>query len=159
MDIVVVLQNIRSLHNVGSIFRTADGAGVSKLYLCGITPAPTNKLGALEPKLTKASLGAEKYVAWEKCRSTVTAIKKLKKEDYKIYALEQHPKSIPYNKVKLTKNDKIAIVLGTEVKGLPKNILNLADKIIEIPMYGEKESLNVSVAFGIMVFELCRNKP
>ncbi len=157
-DIVAILQNIRSLHNVGSIFRTADGAGISKLYLCGITPTPTNKLGVPEPKLTKASLGAEKYVDWEKCHSPINAIKKLKKAGYKIYALEQHKKSVLYTKIKPTKNEKVAIVLGTEVKGLPKNILELADKIIEIPMLGKKESLNVSVAFGILAYELAKFK-
>lgn len=158
MEIVAILQNIRSLHNVGSIFRTADAAGISKLYLCGITPAPIDRLGNPEPKLTKASLGAEKYIPWEKHRSPTTIIKRLKKAGYKIYALEQDSKSIPYTKVKPLKIDKIAIVLGTEVKGLPKNILDLTDKIIEIPMKGKKESLNVSVAFGIAAFELIKPK-
>lgn len=155
-DIVVVLQNIRSLHNVGSIFRTADAAGVSKLYLCGITPSPVNILGTLEPKLTKSSLGAEKHVQWEKQRSPATVIKKLKKEGYKIYAVEQDKKSIAYTKIRPSKNERVALIMGNEVKGLPKTLLALADKIIEIPMHGKKESLNVSVAFGIVVFEFAR---
>lgn len=155
-DIVVVLQNIRSLHNVGSIFRTADAAGVSKLYLCGITPSPINILGALEPKLTKSSLGAEKHVRWEKQRSPAVVIKKLKKEGYKIYAVEQDNKSIAYTKIKPSKHEKIALLMGNEVNGLPKNILGLADIILEIPMHGKKESLNVSVAFGIVVFEFTK---
>lgn len=156
MEIVVILQNIRSLHNVGSIFRTADAAGVSKIYLCGITPSPMNKLGILEPKLTKASLGAEKYISWEKHRFPATVIKNLKKDGYKIYAIEQDKKSISYTEVKPIKTEKIALVLGNEVKGLPKNILKLADKILEIPMHGKKESLNVSVAFGIVAFEFVK---
>lgn len=155
-DIVVVLQNIRSLHNVGSIFRTADAAGVSKLYLCGITPSPINIFGALEPKLTKSSLGAEKHVQWEKQHSPAATIKKLKKEGYKIYAVEQDKESISYTKIKPLKNERVALIMGNEVKGLPKNILNLADKILEIPMHGKKESLNVSVAFGIVVFEFAK---
>ena len=157
-EIVVVLQNIRSLHNVGSIFRTADAAGVAKLYLCGITPSPVNRLGILEPKLTKASLGAEKYIPWEKYRSPAIIIKKLKKDGYKIYAVEQDKKSIDYTKIKPLKNEKVALLLGNEVSGLPKNILRLADKIIEIPMHGKKESLNVSVAFGIIAYELAKYK-
>ena len=157
-EIVAVLQNIRSLHNVGSIFRTADAAGIDKLYLCGITPSPVNRLGVFEPKLTKSSLGAEKYVPWEKQYSVATTIKKLKKGGYKIYALEQDKKSIIYTKVKPSKNDKIALLIGNEVNGLPKSILRLADKIIEIPMRGKKESLNVSVAFGIAAYELAKFK-
>ena len=158
MEIVVVLQNIRSLHNVGSVFRTADAAGVNKLYLCGITPTPVNKLGHPEPKLAKAALGAEKYIPWEKHRSPAILIKKLKSLGYRIYAVEQDKKSTSYTKIKPSKNAKIALVLGNEVKGLPKNLLALADKILEIPMHGKKESLNVSVAFGIVVFQLINAK-
>ena len=144
---VVLLHNVRSRFNVGSIFRTADGAGVNKIYLCGITPAPPH------PQIEKVSLGAEKNVSFEKIRSIIPLIKKLRAEGFQIVALEQNKKSVPYNKFVPYK--KIALILGTEVLGLPPKILKLSDKIIEIPMLGEKESLNVSVAFGVAVYQIC----
>lgn len=152
------MQNIRSLHNVGSIFRTADAAGVEKIYLCGITPEPVDSFGKIRPQLSKVALGAEKTVAWEKCASASRLIDKLKKEGYKILAIEQSKKSIPYYSKEILRsaqNDKnIALVLGSEVKGLPPTILKKSDKILEIPMRGKKESLNVAVAFGIVIFHL-----
>jgi tRNA G18 (ribose-2'-O)-methylase SpoU len=153
---IIVLHNIRSLYNVGSIFRTADAAGVEKIYLGGITPGPTDQFGKYRQQVTKVSLGAEKYIAWEKVKSTAKLIDKLKGEGFKIFAVEQSKKSIPYHllKAKSYKLKAVALVLGNEVKGLPPAILNRADKILEIPMKGKKESLNVSVAFGIIVFSL-----
>ena len=156
-ELVVVLQNIRSLHNVGSVFRTADAAGISKIYICGITPTPTNKLGVVEPKLSKASLGAEKYVPWEKHSSSLRLIKKLKEKGYEIYSVEQDKKSIDYSKIAPPQNSKIALIMGNEVSGLPRSILKNSDKILEIPMRGQKESLNVSVAFGVVAFELAKH--
>jgi len=152
---VVVLYNVRSLNNVGSIFRTADAAGVEKIYLCGTTPSPVDIFGKPRQQLTKVSLGAEKYVKWEKVKSATRIIDKLKKQGYKISAIEQSKKSIPYYKLQ-TKNlkQKTALILGNETKGLPSSILKRADKILEIPMQGKKESLNVAVAFGIVVFHL-----
>ncbi len=155
-EFVVILHNIRSLHNVGSIFRTADAAGINKLYLCGITPTPLNALGRPEEKLAKVALGAEKYILWEKAHSTAKTIGALKKDEFTILALEQSKRSIPYNKFKPKRNERVALVLGNEVKGLPAGILKKCDKILEIPMRGRKESLNVSVAFGIVAFELTR---
>jgi len=149
---VVVLDNIRSLHNVGSIFRTADAVGVDKLYLCGITPTPLDRLGRVRPPFSKVALGANENVEWEKCSSAWRLIDRLKREGYKIFAIEQDKRSVPYNKVKGGK--KIALVLGHEVRGLPESVLKRADKILEIPMAGMKESLNVSVAFGVVVFRL-----
>lgn len=139
---------------MGSIFRTADAAGVEKLYLCGITPTPLDRFGKIRSQLAKVALGAEKTVSWEKCGNISALIKKLKKEDYKMLALEQSKKSIPYYKYKPRKSEKMALVVGNEVKGIPKTILNKADKILEIPMHGKKESLNVAVAFGIVAFHL-----
>lgn len=155
MEIVVILHNIRSLHNVGSIFRTADAAGVKKIYLCGITPAPVDIFGKPRPQLTKVSLGAEKYVKWEHVKSTARLIDRFKKEKYKIFCVEQNKKLVPYYSLK-TKSYKLKVVLvvGNEINGLPSSILKRADKILEIPMKGEKESLNVAVAFGIVVFHL-----
>ena len=153
---IVILDNIRSLHNVGSIFRTADAAGCEKIYLCGITPSPIDAFGRPRQQLTKVSLGAEKYVRWEKIESTTQIIDKLKKSDYKIFAIEQNKKSTPYYKISKSYilNHKCALVLGDEIKGLPASILKCADKILEISMKGKKESLNVAVAFGIVVFQL-----
>jgi len=158
---IVILHNIRSLHNVGSIFRTADAAGVEKIYLCGITPSPVDVFGKPRRQLTKISLGAEKYVKWDassrSARATLKLLESLKKQGYKIFAIEQNKKSILCYKLK-TKNlkhkTKIALVLGNEIKGLPASILKRADKILEIPMRGKKESLNVAVAFGVVIFHL-----
>lgn len=155
---VIILHNIRSLQNVGSIFRTADGCGygqkgVEKIYLCGITSEPVDELGRPRQQLIKVSLGAERNIEWEYCKSTIKLIDKLKKDGYKIFAIEQDKKSVSYNKIKF-KNLKVALVLGNEVKGLPESILKRADKILEIPMKGKKESLNVSVVFGIVAFHL-----
>ena len=152
---IVILHNIRSLYNVGSIFRTADAAGVSKIYLCGITPKPIDEFCRPREQLTKVSLGAEKYVEWEHCKSAARLIDELRADKYEIFAVEQSKKSIPYYKVKSkNKNAKIALILGSEIKGLPSSILKHADEILEIPMKGKKESLNVSVAFGIIAFNL-----
>jgi 23S rRNA (guanosine2251-2'-O)-methyltransferase len=156
-DLVVVLYNIRSLHNVGSIFRTADAAGVSKIYLCGITPAPIDRLGKLRSQFSKVSLGAEKYVEWEKCGSAAALLRRLMSDGYRIFAVEQSKDSIPYHKIRGIRTNsqiRVALVLGNEVRGLPSSILKRADKVLEIPMKGGKESLNVSVAFGIVVFYL-----
>lgn len=159
-EIFVICHNIRSRHNVGSIFRTADGAGVSKIFLCGITPAPPHS------NIEKVSLGAEKFVQWEKRKETWRVIGELKKAGVEIVALEQTKNAISLNNLKQTDfrcrfceptsevGCGMALVLGEEVKGLPKSILGRSDKIIQIPMYGKKESLNVSVAFGIAVYKL-----
>lgn len=152
-SIVVVLQNIRSLHNVGSIFRTADAVGVSKIYLCGVTPMPIDRFGSYRKEITKVALGGERYVAWEHKRSTLAVIRRLREEGYLICAVEQSRKSIPHYHLRDKKSfQKIALVLGSEVHGLPPRVLRAADRILEIPMIGKKESLNVAVAFGIVVF-------
>jgi len=152
---ILILHNIRSLYNVGSIFRTADASGIEKIYLCGITPKPVDVFGRPREQLTKVSLGAEKYVEWEHYKSTTRLIDKLRRDGYKIFAIEQSKKSIPYYKLRTTNyKQKIVLALGNEVKGLPPSILKKANKILEIPMRGKKESLNVSVAFGIVAFHL-----
>lgn len=149
-EFVGILHNIRSIHNVASMFRTADGAGVSKLYLCGITPTPTDRFGKVRERFKKVSLGAEESVAWEHVSSTAHLLQRLMKEGYRIYALEQNKKSINYKEIKISR--KSALVVGNEVRGVPKTLLSKVDKIAEIPMNGEKESLNVSVAFGIAIY-------
>jgi len=149
-----LLHNIRSLHNVGSIFRTADAVGIEKLYLCGYTPAPQDEFGRIRQQLVKVSLGAEKSVPWEKAVSTTRLMGKLKKQGYKVFVVEQDKKSVPYTTVNVSKSSlqETALVFGNEIRGLPQGILSRADKILEIPMKGKKESLNVSVAFGVVAF-------
>ena len=143
---------------MGSIFRTADGAGVEKIYLCGITPSPFDRFGKIRPDFAKVSLGAEKSVAFESIKNTEGLIHKLKSEGCQILALEQSEKSIPYTRLAMpdSRSSKLCLLLGTEVEGVPESILALADQIIEIPMRGKKESLNVSVAFGIAIFEIAK---
>lgn len=156
---IVILHNIRSLYNVGSIFRTADAAGCEKIYLCGITPSPVDVFGKPRPQMTKVSLAAEKYVKWEKVKAKGKLISDLKKSGYKIFAIEQNKKSMPYYKLKIKNlKQKTALILGNEIKGLSASILKQADKILEIPMRGKKESLNVAVAFGIVVFHLINSQ-
>ncbi len=156
MGINVVLWNIRSVYNVGSIFRTCDGAGVKKIYLIGVTPIPLDRFGNFRKDFKKVSLGAEKTVEWEYAKSFSAVYEKLKKTAggrIEILAVEQDKNSIPYFKYK-RKNKRIALIFGEETKGLPKTILNKADKILEIPMRGKKESLNVSVAAGVVIYYL-----
>ncbi len=148
----LLLDNIRSVHNVGSIFRTAETAGISKIYCLGTTPTPLDRFKRKRQDFAKVALGAEELVAWEYVKSGVILVKILKREGFKIIALEQAENSIDYRKVKAT--GKILIILGNEVGGVSKGLLNLSDEIAEIPMRGKKESLNVSVAVGIMMYEM-----
>jgi 23S rRNA (guanosine2251-2'-O)-methyltransferase len=149
-EVYLILHNIRSAYNVGSIFRTADAAGVKKVYLCGYTPTPDNQ------KVVKTSLGAEKYISWEYYKQTWQLLKKLKAEKVQIIALEQTKKSVDYRQFK--PRFPLALVVGNEVRGLSKKFLTYADKIIAIPMYGRKESLNVAVAAGIALYKLIERK-
>jgi len=149
---IVILDNIRSTHNVGSIFRTADAVGMDRIYLCGTTPTPIDRFGRERKDIAKVSLGGEKSVSWEYAEDPIRIVKKLKKEGYQIIALEQAENSIDYKKFK-TKS-RIALVLGNEVDGVDRKILKLADAIVEIPMKGKKESLNVGVSFGVAAFRL-----
>jgi tRNA G18 (ribose-2'-O)-methylase SpoU len=146
----VIVDNIRSAYNVGSIFRTADGLGFSKVFLCGTTPCPKDRFGRKRKDIAKVALGAEETMPHEYFKSTLSLIKKLKKDGFSIIALEQAENSIDVLKVKA--ENKFALVLGNEVSGIEKKILNLCDIIAEIPMEGKKESLNVSVAFGLAGF-------
>ena len=151
-EVAVLLHNIRSTHNVGSIFRTADSAGVSKIYLSGYTPTPIDKFGRLRKDVAKVSLGAEKSIEWEYAKNPLNLIKKLKKDSYQIIGLEQSANSVDYKKVKV-KYPSLFIV-GNEVDGIESKILSKCDVIAEISMKGEKESLNVSVAFGVAIFRM-----
>ena len=149
---ILILPDIRSAQNVGAIFRTAEAVGISKIYLTGYTPCPIDKFNRVRKDISKSALGAESMVIWEYKKSLSVLLAKLKKENYKIIAIEQDKNSTDYKKVKLLK--KNAFIVGTEVSGLPKNILKICDEIAEIPMKGKKESLNVSVATGVALFRI-----
>ena len=147
----LILHNIRSAQNVGSLFRTADAAGISKIYLTGYTPAPLDKFNRPAKEIAKTALGAEKSIPWEKI-SFEDCIEMLKKEKSFIVGIEQTKKSVHYRKVK--PKFPIAFVLGNEVLGLDLKVISACDIVAELPMKGEKESLNVSVAGGIALFQI-----
>ncbi len=151
-SIIVIAHNIRSLHNVGAIFRSSDCFGVSKIYLTGYTGFPPDN------KISKVALGAEEYIPWEKSKSLVRVIKKLKQNipDIQIIALENNVKYSTVNLHEFKYKGPVAVVLGEETKGHTKKVLDMMDKIVEIPMYGQKESLNVSVACGVVLYELSK---
>lgn len=150
--ISVLLHNIRSTHNVGSIFRTSDALGITKIYLSGYTPTPNDRFGKPRRDIAKVSLGAEKTISWEYLQMPEKIIKRLKKEKYYIVALEQSENSIDYKKIKI--KYPVLFIVGNEVEGVSDKILSLCDSIAEIPMKGDKESLNVSVAFGVALFRV-----
>ncbi len=152
----LILHNIRSVHNVGSIFRTADAAGVAKIILSGYTPAPVDRFKVPRKDFIKVSLGAEQTIPWEQTKTLAAAIKILRKENYFVAAVEQAKNSTPLCDFKKPKDRPLALVLGNEVRGVSKQSLKLVDAIIEIPMKGKKESLNVSVAAGIAMFTLLK---
>lgn len=149
-DVRLILDNIRSVHNVGSIFRTAETVGVTKIYCLGTTPVPVDRFSQKRKDFAKVALGAEDLVPWEYVKTGTALLKKLKKQGYKIVALEQAENSVNYKKIK--KSAKVALIVGNEVGGVSKSLLRLADQVAEIPMKGKKESLNVAVATGVMLF-------
>lgn len=156
MSFVVIAHDIRSAHNVGSVFRTSDGAGVEKIYLTGYTPNPATPETIYPTRahkdLAKTALGAEENIPWEHHENILPLLEKLKSDGYVVVALEQSEGSIDYRDFIPT--EKTALIVGNEVGGVEKMILDRCDAIIEIPMRGRKNSLNVSVAFGIAVFEM-----
>ena len=149
---MVILDNIRSAHNVGSIFRTSDGAGVSRILLGGYTPAPIDRFGREQPEITKTSLGATKTVPWESVAAEALGakIKELQTAGFTIVAVEQANDSVLLQDFSL--QGKTCYIFGNEIEGVRSEILNLSDTILEIPMQGHKESLNVGVSVGIVLF-------
>ena len=149
----VILDNIRSAHNVGSIFRTADGAGAEKLYLIGTTPTPIDRFGRKVAEIEKTSLGASSMVPWEYVEnsSAPTLLGKLKADGFQVVAVEQTPSSISLDDH--TPSERTGYIFGNEVEGVGQGLLALADQVVEIPMKGQKESLNVSVTAGIVLFK------
>lgn len=153
--IIAVLDNIRSLHNVGAIFRTADGLNLEKIYLGGITGVPArSNLDRPRPELEKTALGAEKWVAWEHRKSTLRLVRRLKREGYQIVALELSEGSLDYTRAQY--KFPCVLLVGNEVTGLSPAILAEADLKIKIPMLGRKESLNVATAFGVAGYEMLK---
>lgn len=156
-DTRLLLDNIRSVHNAGSIFRTADTLGISHIYCLGTTPTPTDRFGRKRQDFTKVSLGAEYTVSWEHLENAADAISLLNREGYQVISLEQSPESVDYKDIEINtgiENSKTLIILGNEVDGVSKDLLESSDIIAEIPMRGEKESLNVSVATAVFLYRL-----
>lgn len=154
---ILILHNIRSVHNVGSIFRTADAAGVERIILSGYCPTPIDRFGRERIDFTKVSLGAEKSVPWQYVKMLAPTLARLKKEGHFLAAIEQDQRSsnlLTFSLPKNTSLDKTVLILGNEVRGISKPLLNKCDVILEIPMHGKKESLNVSVTAGIALFQL-----
>jgi len=154
MTTIVILDNIRSAHNVGSIFRTADAFGITEIYLCGTSPTPIDKFNRPRKDIAKVSLGAEKTVPWRYFSSSLRAVNILRKKGVKILSIEQNEGSVDISDIKMYQSADIALVFGNEVDGVSPKILRVSDKIFEIPMRGKKESLNVSVTFGIVVYQI-----
>jgi|SRR3989344_1240188 len=151
---VLILENLRSVENTGSIFRTAEGLGVSKIFLVGTTPAPLDRFGRKRADFSKVALGAEEFISWEVEKSVSSVIEELKEQGFKIIALEQHPNSIKLKNFQTSKLNNFALIVGNEVDGVSKESLKASDAMVEIPMRGKKESLNVSVSTGIALYML-----
>lgn len=150
LPVVVVLDNVRSANNVGSVFRTADAFLLEALYLCGITATPPNK------DIHKTALGAADWVQWHYAPQTALAVAQLKEQGYVIAAIEQAKESILLNEFTIAPNQKYALVFGHEVEGVSQEVMNLADVCIEIPQFGSKHSLNIAVSVGVVLWELVR---
>lgn len=153
MKYSVLLHNIRSAHNVGSIFRTADAAGFTHLYLSGYTPLPIDRFGRKRSDIDKVALGAQDIVPW----SSIIDIHEFLAGKY-VIAVEQHPQSVPYTEVTIPEHIKeVVLFMGEETQGIEEALLHHVSSIVEIPMYGKKESLNVSIAFGIVAYGITKN--
>ena len=147
LPLVVVLDNVRSLHNVGSVFRTGDAFLIEAVYLCGITSTPPHA------EIHKTALGAENTVDWTYFEDTHVAVEQLKENGYTVFSIEQAVGSTLLPALKLDKGKKYAVILGNEVKGVQQSVVDVCDSCIEIPQYGTKHSLNVSVTGGIIIWE------
>lgn len=148
LPLVVILDNVRSLHNIGSVFRTSDAFRVECIYLCGITATPPH------PEMHKTALGAEFTVDWKYVNNAVEAVDNLRREGYVVLSVEQAENSIMLEDMRLEQGKRYAVVLGNEVKGVQQEVIDHSDGCIEIPQYGTKHSLNVSVTAGIVIWDL-----
>lgn len=152
IPVMVVLENIRSAYNVGSVFRTCDAFLVEGIYIIGYSAKPPHK------EIKKTALGAEETVSWKYFKTTAEAISELRESGFRVYAAEQAEKSILLNKIDRPANEKIAVVFGNEVTGVEQSTINSCDGCIEIPQLGMKHSLNIATAAGVVLWELIRNK-
>lgn len=146
--LIVILDDIRSLHNIGSVFRTSDAFLIEKIYLCGITATPPNK------EIHKTALGATETVAWEYEKDILSVIEKLKAENVHIWSVEQTENAVMLNEFMPDTETKYALIFGNEVKGVTQEAINLSDGVIEIPQLGSKHSLNISVSAGIVIWDI-----
>lgn len=153
--VAVLLHNVRSAQNVGAIFRTAEAAGAAKIYLTGYTPAPEDRFGRPRSDLAKAALGAERFLSWEHRASAAPLIARLHREGWRIAGVEQDPRSRDYRSFSL--RGPTLFIFGNEVRGLSQPLREACDTLLEIPMRGRKESLNVAVAAGIVLFTALRS--
>lgn len=154
-QIYILLHNIRSAHNVGSIFRTADALAVSHIFLSGYTPTPLDKFGRPLKEIAKTALGAEQSIPWEYAKKPDRIIKQMKKAGIQIIGIEQDARAIDYKAYQgNATNAPVLVIVGNEVLGMSKSLKEKCDILVEIPMYGKKESLNVSVAFGVALFSM-----
>jgi len=151
-ELRIVLHNIRSAHNVGSMFRTADAAGASRIYISGYTPLPVDRFGHPVKEIAKTALGAEKEVPWEKTKDLASLLRTLSSEGYTLLGIEQDERAVDYRNFNAP--EKLVVLVGNEVRGLSPLLRKKCDVLVEIPMHGKKESLNVSVAFGIALFRI-----
>lgn len=145
--LIIILDNIRSLNNIGSVFRTADAFLIEKIYLCGITATPPHK------DIHKTALGATESLNWEHTESTVDLVKKLQKNNVEVFAIEQAEKAIQLNNFEVAKDKKYAFVFGNEVKGVQQKVVDICNGVIEIPQLGTKHSLNISVSVGVCLWD------
>jgi len=146
--LIIILDNVRSFHNVGSVFRTADAFLVEKIYLCGITAKPPHK------DIRKTALGATETVVWEYVKDTLEVVEKLKAENIKILSIEQAENAVMLNDFLPEANQAYAIVFGNEVKGVQQEVVSISDTVVEIPQFGSKHSLNISVSAGVVIWDL-----
>lgn len=146
--LIVILDNVRSLNNIGSVFRTCDAFLIEKIFLCGITATPPNK------EIHKTALGATESVDWEYVESTISVVERLKSEGIRIISIEQTEKSVMLNDFQPNSATKYAVIFGNEVKGVEQEVVSASDGVIEIPQYGTKHSLNISVSAGIVIWDL-----
>jgi len=152
IPVIAVLENVRSAYNVGSVFRTADAFLIESIYICGYTAYPPHK------EIRKTALGAEETVSWKYFKTSAEAVHELKSLGYKVYAVEQAENSYKLNNIETEKGDKLAVVFGNEVTGVDQATINNCEGCIEIPQLGMKHSLNISVAAGIVLWELVKNR-
>lgn len=148
---ILLLDNIRSILNVGALFRTCDGAGFERIVLTGFTPTPPRR------EISKTAIGAENFVLWEYYKDPVGYVRELQEQGFKVFVLEQTPKSIGFQSIASMEHEDICLILGNEIEGVRKELIDIADYCVEIPMLGKKQSLNVATAGGICMYQFLKN--